>query len=388
MKKSSVAISAICFNILLYLVISVALTDLVAAFPDTPEETVLLILTLPNLTGMIGIVLTAPILKLVPQRVACLGALLLMLVGGGLSFWFSENLPALLLAAGLMGLAYGGLSTLFPLMVNRNVPPEQTAAVMGLGAGMIQLGRLVSMWIGGYLADLHWSYVYGTFVFALAGMGLVWRCLPKVPTQPQPDRAAPNLRKLLKNGALWRLCGVGCIFPILYFITSTHASPYIEGYGLGSAATTGMLSAVSMILAALVAVFFGKIQAVTQWRTSAIAFVVMGAGFVVAGVWISIGGITAALLTGAFGIALFSPNMNWAATVISAPENTPMAVVLVLAAINIGYFVSPYVTNALGMLIGDGSRASVFLAAGLAAIVLGIVEWILERPKAAQVEKA
>ena len=58
-KKQSLAIQlvmgALCFVNLMYMIPSVAVSGMVAAFPGYNENTVMLLLTLPNLTGIIGI---------------------------------------------------------------------------------------------------------------------------------------------------------------------------------------------------------------------------------------------------------------------------------------------------------------------------------------------
>ena len=76
------AIGAICFVNLLYMVPSVAVSGMVAYFTDYSENTVLLLLTLPNLTGIAGILAEPLLERWFSRRTLSLGALTVFWQGG------------------------------------------------------------------------------------------------------------------------------------------------------------------------------------------------------------------------------------------------------------------------------------------------------------------
>lgn len=161
-----VAISAICFVNLLYMIPSVAVSGMVAAFPDQPQNKVLLLLTLPNLTGIAGIVAEPWMERWFSRRTLSITALAVFFASGLASFVLRENLPALIAASVIMGAAYGMQAALYPLLVNDGFQGEERSQVMGLVSGMLQLGRVAPHWWEGC-----WPAVAGTMCICA-----FWQC--------------------------------------------------------------------------------------------------------------------------------------------------------------------------------------------------------------------
>ena len=82
--KKRVAVLSVSFTILVYMVITVAVAGLTAAFPDVPEDTLLLAVTLPNLTCVPAILSMPLLLRWFSQKAVTVGGLALTLLGGGL----------------------------------------------------------------------------------------------------------------------------------------------------------------------------------------------------------------------------------------------------------------------------------------------------------------
>ena len=116
--KTKLPIYALCFVNLIYLVPSVAVSGLVAAFPDVPEERLLLLLTIPNLAGIAGILGVPVLTRWCSRRDLSAAAMALFLLGGGMSLVFHGCLPVLLLGSAVMGVAYGVNSAVYPLLVS------------------------------------------------------------------------------------------------------------------------------------------------------------------------------------------------------------------------------------------------------------------------------
>lgn len=71
----------------------------------------------------------------------------------------------------------------------------------------------------------------------------------------------------------------------------------------------------------------------------------------------------------AAGISLFNPWFMLQINAASGQANAPVATSMVLAMINIGYFISPYIAGALSTLTGGGVSA-MFLLTGLLSLIL------------------
>lgn len=365
----TLAIGAICFVNLMYMIPSVAVSGMVAAFPQYNESTVLLLLTLPNLTGIAGIVAEPMLERWFSRRKLSLAALTVFFTMGMVSWGLHTNLPVMIAASAVMGAAYGMQSTLFPLLVSGCFEGEERNRVMGIVTGMLQLGRVAATLVGGILADLQWYYVYACFLLVLVPIAMGWFFLPK--QMVQPVRKTESVKGWYSVPEMIRLSTVGFAFAALYYVVNTHLSLYMEGYHLGGASATGMITAVGSILAGVVSSSFAWIQRYTQRFTMAAALCVMGVCYIIGGFWVGMPGVTICMLGASVAMGLFSPCLMLGFVRCASEENLPTATAIVLTIVNVGYFASPYLTGWAASFLGDGA-ALVFAVAGVLALVCAV----------------
>lgn len=370
--KIKLPIFAICFVNLMYLVPAVAVSGMVAAFPGVPEDMLQLLLTLPNLLGIAGILGVPVLARFFSRKHLAVGGLLLYLLSGAVSFCFRESLPALLLGSGMMGVAYGMGSTLYPLLVSLYFEGEERSRLMGITAGIMQLGRVAAVLAGGMLAELHWYNVYLLFALHLIPLALTSLWLPR-DTVPETSERRGSGREGWDLPAILRLSLIGFGFAVCYYVNVTHSSLYIEGAGLGSAALTGVLTAGASILSGALSFVFGPIYRRIGAGAFSLALGVMGLGYLLAGVWVSLPGGVLAICAPAVGIALFNPCLMLELTGTAPQRTLPGATALVLTILNIGYFVSPYVVGAVaGLLPGIPGAAGRFCTGGALCLALAL----------------
>lgn len=378
MKRTSlkVAIGAICFVNLLYMIPSVAVSGMVAAFPDQPRNTVLLLLTLPNLTGIAGIVAEPWLEKRFSRRQLAIASLTVFFGAGLVSFVLRENLPALIAASVVMGAAYGMQATLYPLLVNDGFEGEERSQVMGMVTGMLQLGRVLATLLGGVLARSGWYNVYLCFLAVLVPLVLAVLFLP---------RQSHNDAEGHEEGSDWfslsgavRLAVEGFAFAALFYMVNTHLSLYVEGYGLGDTALTGVISAAGCVLAGLISTGFAWFERRTGRFTMTWSFGILGALYLAGSLWISLPG-AALCVAGAFlGMGLFSPNLMLGFSRCAGPRRLAAVTAAVLTVVNVGYFASPYITGFLAGFVGE-SPADVFRVAGVLGLVCALCSALASR---------
>ncbi len=375
-KKQSLAIQlvmgALCFVNLMYMIPSVAVSGMVAAFSGYNENTVMLLLTLPNLTGIIGIVSEPLLERWFDRRQLCVAALAVFFTTGMISFAFHASLPILVAVSALMGIAYGMQSTVFPLLVSGYFEGAQRSRVMGMATGMLQLGRVVSTLLGGVLADLHWHYIYVCFLMVLVPLVLAGVCLPKEKKRKEENKQPPKGKGTFNFPAMIRLSAAGFAFAVLYYVVNTHLSLYVESYGLGSAATTGVLSAFGSVIAGIVSLAFSYIEPKTGRFTMACSLAVLGVSYVMSGLWISLPGAVICMGGASVGMGLFSPCLMLGCAQCADARNLPTATAIVLTIVNVGYFASPYLTGWAAGFVGDGA-APVFAVGGVLALICAAV---------------
>ncbi len=158
--KAKLSIYAICFNMLIYLVLSVSIAGAASAFPQAGETAIQYLLTVPSLACILGTLLVPPLSTKLSQRTLSIGAQAVSLIGAVVYLVCPASLALLYGASFIMGLAYGVLATTFPLLVNLHVQKEQRNRVIGIASGMVQFGSLASLFIAGFLGDIRWNFVY------------------------------------------------------------------------------------------------------------------------------------------------------------------------------------------------------------------------------------
>ena len=361
-------IASICFVNLLYVIPSVAVSGMVAAFPEQPQSRVLLLLTLPNLTGVAGIVAEPWLERRFCRRTLSIAALAVFFAAGMASFALRANLPALIAVSVIMGAAYGMQSTLYPLLVNDSFSGEERSRVMGLVSGMLQLGRVAATLAGGVLARHGWYNVYLCFLAVLVPLVLAVRFLPR---RPQEQQQAGRGGDWFSLPAVVHLAVESFAFAVLCFLVNTHLSLYVEGYGLGDAALTGLISALGCVLSGLVSTGFAWFERRTGRFTMTCAFGILGVLYLAGSFWISLPGAVLCVTGSFLGMGLFSPNLMLGFSRCAGPRRLAIVTAVVLTVVNMGYFASPYITGFLAGFAGS-SPADQFRVAGVLGIACAL----------------
>jgi MFS family permease len=377
--KTKLAIYAVSFNSMDNFVLSVSMSGLIRAFLGVSENTLMYLLSITTLTAILGgfafSFLSANFSKkrltAAGLAVGCAAALIYLL--------FPTNLPMLFVSSALQGLVSGFVATAFPLLVNAHVRGAERSKVMGIGAGMVQFGRLAAFLVAGFLANLRWNYVYFAYIFMFAAFFLVVFLLPadEPLASGQAQKQGKELQreiwgKLAKSKGFLQLMAVALLFGVVNFLASSHVSLYIEGYELGLPSMTGMLTGFSCLLAGVTGLVFAPIYKVTGRRTHVFVFLLIGVGFVVAGSFVGLPFILIAVAFTMIASPIFLTYTLLCVFKVSDDQTAPMVMALVPTLINAGSFLSPIIMNGMAGTFGDGSAASAYLYGGILTIVVGV----------------
>lgn len=377
---NKIAIYAVCFINLVYLLPSVAMADLVAMFPQIPQATVMLTVSLPCLFSVAGI-LALPLLqsRFSLKRIT-LAALALSVLAGALSLLFRKSFIAILSCAALQGVSYGVFVSVYPLLNAARFAGEERASVMGTCTAMIQLGRLTILFFGGLLADIAWYYVFfliGMVAVALLIVALFLTDCGPVPAKPKQDSRA-LIKKLFQCPSFWYLVVTGSLYLILYYNVATYASLYVQGNRLGTASATGAVSAIASGVAVFTSLASARVRRVTGRYTSAFAFLGLSLGLSLPGVWISLPAICIGMVMASIAKSQQMPYLMDQIAGVGDESLRTVAMSVVQTGINLGYFASPQITTFLGSTFGNGSPAAVFGSSGGAAFVIGLLMLVIE----------
>jgi MFS family permease len=355
---------------LIYLVLSVSIAGAASAFPQASETAIQYLLTVPSLACILGTLLVPLLSTRIPQRTLSIGAQALSLIGAVIYLVYPVNLMVLYGASFIMGVAYGVLATTFPLLVNLHIQKEHRNRVIGIASGMVQFGRLASLLIAGFLGDIRWNFVYLTYFLVVVSLCILVPCLPRDRPMPKPSRQNASVQGFFRNRAVWGLAIYDFMFGVIFFMTSTHISLYIEGYRFGSASLTGVVTSLTCGVAGVVACLFAKIYSLTKQNTLPFIFLLLGMGYLAAGIFVTLPTILFCMLCGATAASIFTPYILARASEITTPEMVPTAVAVAVAFLSIGFFISPSITNFFAGLFFDGSPASAYLFGGICSVLI------------------
>ena len=385
--RTELPIYAVTFTNMSHFVLTVGMSSLIRAFPGTRAGVLMYLLTITTIAGIAGGFVFSVLTKRFSKKDLLLAGLALGCVCASMYLFFPTKLPLLFVAGAGQGLTCGFISTAFPLLVNIHVEEGERNRVLGFGSGIMQFGRLITLLIGGFLASIRWNYIYFTYAFMLAAFILTAFLLP----QDKPagkERGAgersgsgdkPGLAGLLKSPGVWQLIVITLLFGIIQFPSTSHVSLYIEGYGLGLPSVTGALTAASCALAGLTGFFFAPIYRLSGTRTFWAAFLAVGAGFICAGLTVSLPSVLLGLALCTVSMSVVVPYAILCAGKVSDEDTAPVVLAMIPALLNLGSFLSPEIVNFLSGAFSDGGPAGAYLCSGLCSVMIAAVVFIMRR---------
>ena len=369
-----IAIYSICIVDLAYVIPSVTIAEMVLAFPGASRETIMMCISIPCLTALLGINLIPALQSRFSLKKISMAALLMSLCCGTVSLLCHNNLTVLLVLSGVQGIPYGVFCTIYPLLTAAAFPegPERAKTIANCIA-MVQIGRLVLLYFGGLLADIAWYLMY--LMFALNGVAflLILFFLPDRGITPRRTKGSTGCYvQLLKSPSFLYFGITAGLFLMFYYVFSTHGSLYIQGYNLGDPSTTGTSNAIASILSVCTALLSTRVFRITKRYTTALAFLGMGLGLLMPG---TTKAVWAFMVSMTIASVVKSQQMPAVARTLAQFDDERMrasAMALKETFVNICYFSSGTITSALSRWFGDGSPQNVFLICAICTIVIGV----------------
>jgi MFS family permease len=326
--------------------ISPALPKIAEAFADHPNAAfmVKLVLTVPALFIVIGGPIAGWIVDTVGRRRLLLVALGLYAVAGTAGA-FATSLEALIASRALLGLAVAGVMTCSTTLLIDNFEGPARLKLLGLQAAFASGGGVVFILLGGVLSELGWQAPFFIYLASLIILALAIPFLPE-PKRP-PFQAALGAPKQNMRVA-WALYGGAFMSQVAFYTIPVNLPFYLAAdYGVTGAAA-GAAIAVSTLFMALVSINYARLRARLPYAALiAIAFGLMGTGFVVIGLAYTLPALLFGLaFTGvAFGV-LMPSCASWLSE-IADPAFRGRVMGGLGTAVFLGQFSSPFITGPL-----------------------------------------
>jgi len=296
---------------------------------------------------------------------------------GGTSGYFLNDIYLILIGRALLGIAVGGIMTIATALVGDYFKGAERNGFAGIQGAFMGLGGVFFITVAGWFADIHWQMPFLIYLFAAPAfiLGLIYLFEPKKDEVDikESDSQADYDKKLAFLVYLLAFIGV------LFFYMIPVQIPFLLGKMEGiTNSKIGYAISISSLAGALIAMNYKRIKMRFTFRQIyQLAFVFMGAGYVL--VFFSNGylGILAAMVIAGIGTGFLMPSANLWIMEIAPDQIRGTLVGRVSTAIFLGMFFSPVL---LQPIINQVNVEVTFLIAG---ICLGVITLLLYRQKPA-----
>jgi MFS family permease len=315
-----------------------------------------LVLTVPALFIAIG----APIAGTIIDRFGRKGllGLAVFLYGlAGSSGFLLNAISPILVGRMLLGFSVAGIMTTATTLIADYYLGATRARFLGLQAAFMGFGGMIFLTLGGYLADLNWRLPFLIYLMAWLILPLIVLILPEPNRNPM---TSSEVRTASSESVPWMLLlltyGIALVAQIVFYMIPVQIPFYLQQLINANASESGLAIALATLATSISALSYQRLQArFTFTNIYAIAFGLMGIGYLVISFVRSYELVLVGLAIGGLGVGLLMPNMNVCLT-----SSTPTALrgrILggLTTSFFLGQFVSPLVSQPLSQWVGLGT---------------------------------
>lgn len=278
MKK--VALLLICMpSSMMVALLTSSLIYIYQDYADYSESIVTMILTIPNLTVMIGLLLAPVLVKKIPIKHLILAGLTIFIAASVVPAW-CENFYLLLFFRALSGV---GCGLILPLQGTflAAYPEKERAMLMGLSAtvGCIVAAAVVA--VSGIIAAINWRYVFYLYLINVIALVLAAIFIPK--NIDMSEQAQPAEGAVVQTANAPKLGDYGNVLFLYYFllvgsylfisVLSAELAPYLENIKMGGSAESGLLMSVSMMGSVVAGLILEKYTSILKGMAMPVVFI-------------------------------------------------------------------------------------------------------------------
>ncbi|WNZ24943.1 MFS transporter [Leptolyngbya sp. NK1-12] len=339
-----------------------------------------LVLTVPALFIALG----APIAGTIIDRFGRKGllGLAVFLYGlAGSSGFVLSSIGPILLGRMLLGLSVAAIMTTATTLIADYYLGAARAQFLGLQAAFMGFGGVIFLTLGGYLADLNWRLPFLIYLVAWLILPLIVFVLPEPRinrTGAQPTAAAST--EITPWLLLILTYSIALLTQIVFYMIPVQIPFYLQQISNASATQSGLAIALATLATSTSALSYQRLKArFTFLNIYAIAFLLMGVGYLVISVGRSYEVVLLGLAIAGLGVGLLMPNMNVCLTSATPAALRGRILGGLTTSFFFGQFLSPFVSQPLSQSVG--LAATYGLAAGLMLAMLVITMGIMARWK-------
>lgn len=340
------------------------------------EFWVRLVLTIPALFIVIGSPIAGQLVDRIGRKPLLLGAAILYGFAGS-SGLILNSVFTILIGRAFLGLAVAGVMVSATTLIADYYRGDARADFMGLQAAFMGLGGVLFLSVGGFIADLNWRFPFSIYLFS-------WLLIPGVLfTLYEPSRTktinaditAPVEQLPIKLLVL--IYASVMLQQIVFYLIPVQLPFYLQQLTGANASQTGLAIAFSILFSAFASMNYGRVKKRLSFiKILAIAFGLIGLGYVGIGVVSSYWLILLVLIPTGFGLGLMMPNLNvWTSNEVPNALRG-RALGWLTTFMFLGQFLSPIISQPIKQSFG---MTATYGSVGVLLVVLAVLLWLYKK---------
>ncbi|MEE9163652.1 MAG: MFS transporter [Thermoplasmata archaeon] len=372
-------------------VLAPGLPEMAVAFQDVPnaEFLVRLTLTIPALFIALGAPLAGFLLDRWGRKRTLIASLILYSVAGPAGFVL-DSLFAILVSRAVLGLAIAGVAGGFTTLIADYFTGSRRNQFFGYQAAALGLVGMFSLLIGGFLSEIDWRI---PFLIHFVAVPVLFGVLltveePKIRADSRSEVVSDE-KATFPLGGVARVYAIAFVAMLLFFVMPVLA-PFFLTATIGlSPGQVGIALALPALVGVIVALQFRRLKARLSFMSIfAIVFLALAANHFVLAFTPLLGLVLVGLLIGGLALGLVPPAVNVWISSIAPPAHRGRAISGLTAALFLGQFFTPFITEPLLQQVGVTGTFGIIGGVALFLVVVFIVAALrgrLARPSSSRV---
>lgn len=355
--------------------IASSLATIGANFPEASQTMIQSLISVTALVIIPVTIITGKLMDYISKKKLAIVGVLFFLIGG-VAPAFMTSFTMILIFRGIIGIGIGMTQTLASALVAEHYEGAEKDRVQGNLNSAQMLGNIIMSFVGGWLGAQAWNMVFYVHLLGIVSLLGVILFVPEIKPSRVEVSEDSGSSKLTSGAWFWAI--VCLIFFIIGHVYANCISFIIAEKALGTASQAGTSLTLFAVGGIVMGVIFGKIMGKFKKVTISIGFFTLGIAYLIIAyaqnmMIMYLGNFICGL---AFSIVM--PCIMVEAGNSVKPAAAGMAIALATSFQNLGQFVSPYIINPIGLMLGDGTNTNQmnFIFGAVFIIVAGVLALI------------
>lgn len=356
--------------------IAPTVTKMAESFEGVSVTAVESLVTAPNISVMIAIMISAYLVNFLGMRRTVLFGLVLSTIGGIFPF-FSDNFAAIYFSRVALGFGFGMFNSLAVSILSEFYIGDQLDKMLGYQSAVQSIGLTLTMFIAGILVNVQWHYAYVIYALSIVPLILFYFNVPDV-KKGTNTLLTEETKPKQKITTFAVLAAVGMALTWIFQISiNLKATALVQESGMSNAGFIGTALSIFTLASFVGNVLYGTVVKYTKKMTLPIMFLIIAICNLGIAYASSMAMLTIILVFYGLGWSLFLPYC-FGKVMEKAPEGSEnLSVSIAMVGCNLGCYVSPFVLAALGNALGNISAQFTFTLAGIAFLLFMAVTFVL-----------